>query len=73
MKKVELNPKSDELFQDSSDCDECDNEELEHLFSNCELLCETMVNKNQYILHVSATKCVSTMLFNENGIYNNKF
>lgn len=54
MKKLEISP----VFEDSSDSDDCENADIDQLFSNCELVNETVVNEKEYVLHVTATKYI---------------
>lgn len=54
MKKLEIS----QVFEDSSDSDDCESGEIDHLFSNCELLHQTLVSETEYVLHVTATKYI---------------
>lgn len=49
-------------FEDTSDSDECENDEIDELFSNCEMLKEIDVDKEEYVLHVSGSRFVSSIL-----------
>lgn len=59
MKKLEISLDVDDIvFEDSSDSDECEDEEIDDLFSNCELVKEKVASENEYILHVASTRYV---------------
>lgn len=58
MKKLQISLSDNRDFEDSSDSDDCDSEEIDRLFPNCDLISERKVNKEDYVLHVSATRFV---------------
>lgn len=56
MKKLEISSDFSSIVFEDSDSDECESQEIDELFSNCELMKEKNVSKNEYILHVTSTR-----------------
>lgn len=58
---LEENNESGEI----SDCDICDTQELNELFtSKCELTCEEIINEDKYVLHMTGTLYSTLILLN---------
>lgn len=63
MKTLDMSSNDQIVFEDSSDSDEYESEEIDGLFSNCELLKEIVVSENEYVLGLSATRFVTIIFF----------
>lgn len=58
MIKLQISDLCSNDFEESSDSDECEVEEIIRLFSNCELSKRTSISQTEYVVRVSATRFV---------------